>query len=134
MIMHTLLFFLTVLGLTTAAPTSNTTSVTSPPDTVNAHRRGVSFNNPSFVHYFDIPNNQVGWCYNWSPLSEETNAWFEFVPMLWGANSDSVAWMKAVTRAANAQIDMPTHLLGFNEPDNCQYVFPSLLLPLRFRL
>jgi hypothetical protein len=42
--------------------------------------------------------------------------------------------MKAVTRAANAQIDMPTHLLGFNEPDNCQYVFPSLLLPLRFRL
>jgi hypothetical protein len=133
MIMHTIFLLLLVLGLTTAAPTSNT-FVSSPPDPVSAHRRGIPFNNPSFVHLFDIPNNQVGWCYNWSPLSEETNAWFEFVPMLWGANSDSVAWMKAVTRAANAQIDMPTHLLGFNEPDNCQYVFPSLLLPLRFRL
>jgi hypothetical protein len=104
MIMHTIFLLLLVLGLTTAAPTSNT-SVSSPPDPVSAHRRGIPFNNPS-------------------PLSEETNAWFEFVPMLWGANSDSGAWWKAVTRAANAQIDMPTHLLGFNEPDNCQYVLP----------
>jgi hypothetical protein len=119
MIMHTmLLLFTLLLGLTSAAPTTNFT-ISTPSDPAGSRRRGIPYNNPSFVQLFDVTDNQVGWCYNWAPVTDETHTPFEYVPMLWG-DRDNGDWWKAVLRASNNLKDMPTHLLGFNEPDNCQ--------------
>jgi hypothetical protein len=106
------------LNLTTAFPLSNQTIFT-PPQLAGPHRRGIAYNNPNFVQLFNTPNNLASWCYNWAPTTGGTNTPFEYVPMLWG-DRDTGGWWSAVQRAAGAQIDSPTHLLGFNEPDNCQ--------------
>jgi hypothetical protein len=105
-------------NFTTASPFGNQTLFT-PPQSAGPRRRGVAFNNPNFVHLFNTPNNLASWCYNWAPTSGSTNTPFEYVPMLWG-DRDNGGWWNAVQRAATAQINSPTHLLGFNEPDNCQ--------------
>ncbi|MBU7578244.1 MAG: T9SS type A sorting domain-containing protein [Flavihumibacter sp.] len=63
-----------------------------------------------------IQNNPLdaGWYYNWG-LGELSNGNYEYVPMAWGAGG---------TAPTNIQllIDKPstTHLLGFNESDNCE--------------
>ncbi|WP_290794949.1 glycosyl hydrolase [Flavihumibacter sp. UBA7668] len=63
-----------------------------------------------------IQNNPLdaGWYYNWG-LGELSNGNYEYVPMAWGAGG---------TAPNNIQllIDKPstTHLLGFNESDNCE--------------
>jgi hypothetical protein len=116
---------LLALGLTllTAA---NPVTKSAPPMSPGPRRRGIAYNKPDYVHHFNVEGSNVGWCYNWFPLSDETNTPFEYVPMLWGDTSEQTnIWWSAVQRAANAQIDSPTHLLGFNEPDNCQYVHVS---------
>ena len=40
-------------------------------------------------------------------------------------------WAGDVQAAAFANKDMPTHLLGFNEPDNCESVGSARLHPIR---
>jgi hypothetical protein len=32
------------------------------------------------------------------------------------------SWLDSVNRSANVIVTNPTHLLGFHEPDICQYV------------
>lgn len=60
--------------------------------------------------------------YNWdSRPNGDTHTWYEFVPMLHSNHADHTdRWANDVQAAAFANKDMPTHLLGFNEPDNCQ--------------
>jgi hypothetical protein len=49
-----------------------------------------------------------------------TGTAYEYVPMLWGNHEDVTRkWWDGVKKAANEQIDKPTHLLAFNEPDMC---------------
>jgi hypothetical protein len=103
--------------LTTASPMTKTAPLMSP----DSRRRGIAYNKPDYVHHFDVQGSNVGWCYNWYPLSGETNTPFEYVPMLWSDSSEQTnIWWAAIQRAANAQIDSPTHLLSFSDPDNCQ--------------
>jgi hypothetical protein len=86
-------------------------------------RRGIPYNDATFVHYFNVPRAQIGWCYNWdSTTTDPHTPYLEYVPMLWGSDAQyTQRWWDAVTRAANVQPADPTHLLGFNEPDNCVY-------------
>lgn len=116
----------TPLVTTLSAPSSNasssgTSSSSTPPDGPQAKRRGVAYNRPEYVHLFDVQESGVQWCYNWDSLTNPTNTPFEYVAMLW-SNGDDVTskWDESVRRSALAQPNDPTHLLGFNEPDNCQ--------------
>lgn len=48
---------------------------------------------------------------------------FEYVPMLHSLRNDHVwRWKDDAMKAINGNREWPTHLLGFNEPDNCEYV------------
>ena len=49
------------------------------------------------------------------------DTWYEFVPMLHSDRPDHTGkWAGDVKAAASQNLDLPTHLLGFNEPDNCE--------------
>jgi hypothetical protein len=117
-----LLLALCLALLTSASPVGNN-SVDSPPmDAELGRRRGIAYNNPDFVKYFYVKNAQVGWVYNWYRMGTGLNApsW-EYVPMLWGTQPDMTAgWNDGWKHAADEQPNSPTHLLSFNEPDNCE--------------
>ncbi|KAF1914088.1 hypothetical protein BDU57DRAFT_541452 [Ampelomyces quisqualis] len=118
------LHLLIVVGLALLVSAGSVTirQKSSPPEKAGTgRRRGIAYNDPKFVHLFNVENNQMGWCYNWYPTSDETSTPFEYVPMLWGNHDDVTRkWASAVQQAANAQINSPTHLLSFNEPDICE--------------
>ena len=111
-----------LLALTTLAfANPMVLSRATPPDNPGPKKRGVAYNREEYVQYFNIPDGQIGWAYNWDQLTKPTNTPFEYVAMLWDNSEGSVSrWNEAVTRSALAQPDDPTHLLGFNEPDNCE--------------
>lgn len=111
----------------------------APPETAGPHRRGIAYNEAKFVKYFDVDGSQVTWfvlssdiipiivlnlrrTYNWdSRPNGDTNTWHEYVPMLHSNRPDHTRrWSSDVQAAAFANKDVSTHLLGFNEPDNCQ--------------
>lgn len=121
-----LFLYLVLALLTTAIPLTNisTTAFDPPPPMIAepSRRRGIAYNNPDFVRYFYVQNAQVGWIYNWYSTTHDTNtpAW-EYVPMLWGDREEMTAnWLAGVKKAANEQYNSPTHVLSFNEPDNCE--------------
>ena len=59
--------------------------------------------------------------YNWDSSPGTTHTWHEFVPMLHSDKPDVTGkWNLNVHAAAMFNTDSPTHLLGFNEPDNCE--------------
>ncbi|KAH7406333.1 hypothetical protein DE146DRAFT_609219 [Phaeosphaeria sp. MPI-PUGE-AT-0046c] len=95
-------------------------------------RRGIPYNNPDFVQYFHVKNAQVGWIYNWYSTTHDTHSGgFEYVPMLWGIRDDMTAnWLAGAQKAADEQPDSPTHLLSFNEPDNCEPGAGSSCIPI----
>jgi hypothetical protein len=113
-----LLVFLFSL-LTSATPLAPRAT---PPMTAEAHRRrGVPYNDASFPRLFVTTGAQVGWCYNWDFTTVDSHTpYLEYVPMLWGNDPQhNRGWWDAVVHAANVKTDEATHLLGFNEPDNC---------------
>lgn len=66
----------------------------------------------------------ISWYYNYESLpspafSDLSQDEFEFVPMMWGANSDNPEediWLNQVTDLMDSGTNI-THVLGFNEPD-----------------
>lgn len=130
---------LALLNFAIAKPLPKVT-IRSPPETSGLHRRGVVYNNVKYVNYFDIGGSKVTWVstvillgaiysspeksYNWdSRPGGNTKAWFEYVPMLHSNHPDHTGkWAGDVQAAAFVNKDAPTHLLGFNEPDNCEQV------------
>lgn len=125
MIFPKLLLALCLALLASASPVTNASNnaVDSPPMSSDIGRhRGIAYNNPDFVKYFYVKNAQVGWYYNWYRIATGVNAQaWEYVPMLWGIDPDMTAgWNSGWKHAADENPDMPTHLLSFNEPDNCQ--------------
>lgn len=142
---------LAILTTSTPVPSLN---IRTPRELAGPDRRGVAFNNPKFVKYFDIAGSHVTWyvyyllfdthpthstfilnnnssersqannprTYNWdSRPNGATNAWYEFVPMLHSDRPDHTGkWAGDVRTAAMQNPNYPTHLLGFNEPDNCE--------------
>ncbi|KAL5114957.1 hypothetical protein ACEQ8H_007129 [Pleosporales sp. CAS-2024a] len=108
--------------LVSAGPVTGDVKVaaTTPPESAGSRRRGVAFNDAGMVSHFAVKDGQMGWCYNWDSYSADTHTSFEYIPMLWGNGGGSTSkWWDAVNHAAGVIKDNPTHLLGFNEPDNC---------------
>lgn len=59
------------------------------------------------------PQVDAGWYYNWG-LGSTSQPNYEYVPMAWGAGGASPASINDLIRKKKT-----THLLGFNESDNC---------------
>jgi hypothetical protein len=59
------------------------------------------------------PGVDAGWFYNWNN-NQTSKPNYEYVPMAWGAGGASFTGVNLVINK-----DKTTHLLGFNESDNC---------------
>ncbi|KAL6712369.1 hypothetical protein ACN47E_000246 [Coniothyrium glycines] len=106
----------TLLATATPFPARGT-----PPDIPGPSRRGVAYNDPEVVRLFLSDESKITWCYNWDSRTGATNTPYEFVPMLHSLRTDHIGrWRGDAERAINAIKTMPTHLLTFNEPDNCE--------------
>jgi hypothetical protein len=110
---------LVILAISTPL-TEQTRAVAAPKEKAGTNRRGIAYNNLEFTRYFNVKDNQIGWTYNWYSTTAEHGTLFEYIPMLWG-NSPTFTdkWWDAVNHAAGVIKENPTHLLSFNEPDNC---------------
>jgi hypothetical protein len=61
-------------------------------------------------------SSQVNWQYNWDSTTNQKQSWSEYVPMLWGLQSDHTSvWNSRVNYWLSQ--GGSGHLLGFNEPD-----------------
>ncbi|KAF1830951.1 hypothetical protein BDW02DRAFT_601217 [Decorospora gaudefroyi] len=94
-----------------------------PPQKASRERRGIAFNDVSVLPLFVGKGAMVTWTYNWDSIAPPSSAWFRFIPMLHSLRDDLAGrWRdNAETRAFEnwRKGEMPTWLLGFNEPDNC---------------
>lgn len=73
-------------------------------------KKGISVDNKEVS--YPIQNMGESWYYNWSvnPYEQYTGTG-EFVPMVWNANDESLAWLKTAAGEGYKVV------LGFNEPD-----------------
>ncbi|KAK4135588.1 glycoside hydrolase family 128 protein [Trichocladium antarcticum] len=77
-------------------------------------KRGLAYNNPTFLSRFISSGTQVSWAYNWGQY-DDSNTDLEFCPMLWGLKLDfAETWPKNAQKALDAGSKC---LLSFNEPD-----------------
>ncbi|KAF2016391.1 glycoside hydrolase family 128 protein [Aaosphaeria arxii CBS 175.79] len=97
----------------------NQTQVASVSETAGNNRRGVSFNDASFTKSFNTNGHRTTWMYNWASSFKGPAGPYEFVPMLWSdAPSLTRDWFANVDIYAKAGPGT-THVLSFNEPDQC---------------
>jgi hypothetical protein len=83
----------------------------------NSGKRGVAFNEGAFTKLFGAGGDQFSWCYNWVSSAGNTASNLEYVPMLHAPTADFTgSWKADLAKAIEAGA---THLLGFNEPDQC---------------
>lgn len=77
-------------------------------------KRGLAYNAAGLTTCFNGAS-EVSWAYNWASSSSGLSSAFEYVPMLWGTQSDHTnTWQSAATAAIASG---SKHLLSFNEPD-----------------
>jgi len=95
--------------ISSAAPVA-----TSAPSTSTGGKRGIAYNEASFLPAFSSASS-VSWCYNWGGNTATVPSNFEFVPMLWGLGEHANNWERYADTAIAAG---STHLLAFNEPDH----------------
>jgi len=71
---------------------------------------------------WDASDSDLTWYYNYaaSPTSEYDNSHLQFVPMLWGAPTDSsdMTFYNTVKDLIDGGMKIP-YVLAFNEPDGC---------------
>ncbi|KUJ24693.1 uncharacterized protein LY89DRAFT_548228, partial [Mollisia scopiformis] len=81
-------------------------------------KRGLAYKSAKYVQNFQAPGSQVSWAYNWASDMDPTYpSYLEFVPMLWGnSTGHTSSWVSNVNKALARG---SSHLLAFNEPDNC---------------
>jgi len=113
------------LGLVSLLATTSTAAPTPAPLVArNANKKGVAYENPAAVPLF---GDKVSWCYNWvsaSKFGSGTPGNIEFVPML---HSDEAMWTNVWAAEFEASYQAGArHVLSFNEPDQCGYVFTLL--------
>lgn len=116
-----------VAGADSSPPAiASTTASTAPIPTgeKSEPKRGVAYNDPSFLSAFVGDGSNSTWCYNWGSIykqgfeskSVEVPKDLEYVPMLWGtSDSFTLDWEKNANSAIGAGAE---HLLAFNEPDH----------------
>ncbi|EED18611.1 conserved hypothetical protein [Talaromyces stipitatus ATCC 10500] len=84
-----------------AAPTENLTKRSN-------SKKGAAYNDASLVGLV----TDASWAYNWGSYGGNLPSGVEFVPMLWGSNTNG--WDNNVQAALTSG---SKHILGFNEPD-----------------
>lgn len=122
----TALFFLLLafLSFAIAGPSTNLASNAMHinkwrPEIPGLSRRGIAYNNVDYVYLFQQDQRHTTWCYNWDSRPYRDTP-VEFVPMLHSMRDDHTSpWRDNVYKAINGNLKTPTHVLGFNEPDNC---------------
>lgn len=92
---------------TTAFPTATASSASA--------RRGLAYNDEDLLPGFLGSGSKVTWKYNWDQIGSRSDG-LEFVPMLWGTESNLTDYWTLNADAAIAAGS--TCLLSFNEPDN----------------
>lgn len=73
---------------------------------------------PGDDQFWDSPTSDLTWYYNYGAKPSpafNNNTKFEFVPMLWGADSDT-SFLSDVTNLIKSGTNI-SYVLGFNEPD-----------------
>ncbi|KAH8902330.1 hypothetical protein BR93DRAFT_261629 [Coniochaeta sp. PMI_546] len=83
-------------------------------------KRGLATNEDIPITQFGGTNagrsSQVNWQYNWDSTTNQKQSWAEYVPMLWGLQSDHTSvWNDRASYWLSQ--GGSGHLLGFNEPD-----------------
>jgi len=97
----------------------NLTAASNFSEIPGSSRRGIAYNNADYVPLFSSPGRHTTWCYNWDSRPYR-DAPVEFVPMLHSLHDDHTSiWQANALAAINGNRNIPTHLLAFNEPDNC---------------
>jgi len=95
---------------TTTAAAAQTSAVSS----AKSGKRGLAYNSASLCTAF-LGSSKVTWAYNWASASYGLSSTLEYVPLLWGLESDKTSvWTKNADAAIAAG---STHLMSFNEPD-----------------
>jgi hypothetical protein len=113
-IMAKLLLALGLMGLASmvdSAPTS------APVARGVRTKRGLPYNDGALTKLFHVGGSKISWMYNWDSTTSGTQSGWNYVPMLhsddpghtsrWNANLN-----QAIKKGA-------THVLSFNEPDQC---------------
>lgn len=120
--MHFSTFFLSslIFAIIGASPVPMIITARSPLESAGSNRRGIPFNDVSLPQHFNVYGSHVTWMYNWDSRTTATDLWYEFVPMLHSLRADHTGKWKEDAEHAARRGDGPTHLLGFNEPDNCE--------------
>ena len=107
----------------TAPPRGGATGGSTGGSGKNGGKRGLAYNskvNSPSLDMFDS-YSEITWAYNWGSTPNAPNIWpyqlpskYQFVPMLWGLNSDHTPqWGTDINQATG-----PTkYLMAFNEPD-----------------
>lgn len=87
---------------------------TSAASSSSSGKRGVAYNDASLTDLF-ASSSEVTWAYNWGSTTSAIASGLEYVPMLWGLETNDISsWSSIATKAIAAG---STALLGFNEPD-----------------
>lgn len=104
---------------TTATVASTSTSATSAyasatsASSTSTGRRGLAYNDASYVSAVTSSSSAFSWCYNWGSTSDGLSADITYIPMLWGpTHSDN--WDTNAEAGITAGADA---LLSFNECD-----------------
>lgn len=123
-----LLLCVSFVFLTVASPDTHSTSLTarSPPQIPTHERRGIAYNNANLLSLFAQRGSHITWRYNWDSSTASSPTTFDFTPMLHSVRSDHTKVWKTNVEAVvqkNWEKGRATWALGFNEPDNCMYVF-----------
>ena len=77
-------------------------------------KRGLVYNTASLTSPFAKSTN-IPWAYNWDSQPAGLSSAYNFVPMLWGLDSDHTRGFNDHVHACKT--NGSTHLLAFNEPD-----------------
>ncbi|KAF4125449.1 Glycosyl hydrolase catalytic core [Geosmithia morbida] len=101
--------------------------VASAADSPSPSKRGLCFvpdeKHPDDNSIWTEPGSDLSWYYNYGELPSPVYSGkdsFEFVPMMWGANSsnpEDTTWLDSVTSLMDDQGVNVSHVLAFNEPD-----------------
>jgi len=86
-------------------------------------KRGLPYNKGPLTKLFQVPGSKISWMYNWGSATPPA-ADYKYVPMLHRDSQEHTSkWFKDVDDGVKHGV---THVLSFNEPDQCGWACPNL--------
>jgi hypothetical protein len=80
-------------------------------------KRGVPYNDGELTKLFNVDGSKISWLYNWASTTSGEQSGLNYVPMLHSNDPGHTStWNADVEQAINSG---STHVLSFNEPDQC---------------